>query len=120
MSVIYYNLCNIGLNVQQKKDLGNWEAGDQTLNSKNSVVISMCEVLERKDRRQAIPYESDADKTDEEIVEGLMEITALSLADEPKRDDFVEGIIESLKDFVEGRCTVFKDDDELEAHLMSL
>ena len=41
----------------------------------------MCELLERKDRRQAIPYESDADKTDEEIVEGLMEITALSLTD---------------------------------------
>jgi len=39
--------------------------------------MSMCEVLERKDRKQAIPYESDADKTDEEIVEGLMEITAL-------------------------------------------
>jgi hypothetical protein len=37
-----------------------------------------------------------------------------------KSDDFVEGIIESRKDFAEGRCTVFKDDDELEAHLMSL
>lgn len=37
-----------------------------------------------------------------------------------KRDDFVEGIVEGLKDFAEGRCTVFKDDDELEAHLMSL
>jgi hypothetical protein len=41
----------------------------------------MCEVLERKDRRQDPPYESDADKTDEEIAEGLMEITALSLTD---------------------------------------
>jgi hypothetical protein len=41
----------------------------------------MCEVLERKDRRQGSLYESDADKTDEEIAEGLMEITALSLAD---------------------------------------
>ena len=41
----------------------------------------MCEVLERKDREQGIPYESDADKTDEEIVVGLMEITALSLTD---------------------------------------
>ena len=51
------------------------------LNIKNPQVISMCEVLERKDRKQAIPYESDADKTDEEIVEGLMEITALSLTD---------------------------------------
>jgi len=38
----------------------------------------MCEILERK---QAHPYESDADKTDEEIVEGLMEITVLSLTD---------------------------------------
>jgi hypothetical protein len=38
----------------------------------------MCEILERK---QAHPYESDADKTEGEIVEGLMEITALSLAD---------------------------------------
>lgn len=56
-------------------------SGDQDLNSKNPQVISMCEVLERKDRRQDIPYESDADKTDEEIVEGLMEITALSLTD---------------------------------------
>lgn len=27
------------------------------------------------------PYQSDEDKTDEEIVEGLMEITALSLTD---------------------------------------
>lgn len=41
----------------------------------------MCEVLERKDREQDIPYDSDADKTDEEIVVGLMEITALSLTD---------------------------------------
>jgi hypothetical protein len=37
-----------------------------------------------------------------------------------KRDDFVEGIIEGLKDFAEGRYTVFEDDDELETHLMSL
>jgi hypothetical protein len=41
----------------------------------------MCEVLERKEQRQAVPYDSDTDKTDEEIVEGLMEITALSLTD---------------------------------------
>ena len=40
-----------------------------------------CEVLERKDRRMCLPYESDADKTVEEIVEDLMEITALSLTD---------------------------------------
>jgi hypothetical protein len=55
--------------------------GDQSLNSKSPEVISMCEVLERNDRRQDPPYESDADKTDEEIAEGLMEITALSLTD---------------------------------------
>jgi len=41
----------------------------------------MYEVLQRKDRVQAVPYDSDADKTDEEIVDGLMEITALSLTD---------------------------------------
>ena len=41
----------------------------------------MLESLERKDQRPDLPYESDADKTDEEIVEGLMEITALSLTD---------------------------------------
>lgn len=41
----------------------------------------MCEVLEQKDPKQSMPYESDADKTDEEIVTGLMEITALSLTD---------------------------------------
>ena len=55
--------------------------GDQDLNRKSCLVIPMCEVLERKDREQGIPYESDADKTDEEIVVGLMEITALSLKD---------------------------------------
>jgi len=44
----------------------------------NRKIKSMCELLERK---RAISYYSDADKTDEEIVEGLMEITALSLTD---------------------------------------
>ena len=52
---------------------------NQALNTKNQQIIPMCELLVRK--RQAVPYESDADKTDEEIVEGLMEITALSLTD---------------------------------------
>lgn len=37
-----------------------------------------------------------------------------------EEEDFIEGIVESLKDFAEGRYTVFKDDNELEAHLMSL
>ncbi len=32
----------------------------------------MCEVLERKDQRQDLSYESDSKKTDKEIVEGLM------------------------------------------------
>ncbi len=32
----------------------------------------------------------------------------------------IEGIAEGLKDFAEGRYTVFKDDEELENHLMSL
>lgn len=55
--------------------------GDQVLNSMSRDVITMLESLEHKGRKQSIPYESDAKKTDEEIVEGLMEITALSLTD---------------------------------------
>ena len=47
-------------------------------------------------------------------------VIPMSEAVDEKRDDFVEGIIEALKDFAEGRYTVFEDDDELEAHLMSL
>jgi Mg2+/Co2+ transporter CorC len=57
------------------------------------------------------------------VCSDLAEVTTMipksEVVDE-KRDDFVEGIIEGLKDFAEGRYTVFKDDDELEAHLMSL
>ena len=41
----------------------------------------MQEVLERKWRKQNLPYESDEDLTNEEIAAGLMEITALSLTD---------------------------------------
>ena len=59
----------------------NRSLGDQALNRKNPEVRSMLESLERKDQRPDLPYESDADKTVEEIVEGLMVITALSLAD---------------------------------------
>lgn len=44
-------------------------------------MLSMQEVLERKRRKQDLPYESDEDLTDEEIAAGLMEITALSLTD---------------------------------------
>ncbi len=36
-----------------------------------------------------------------------------------EEDDFIEGIAEGLKDFAEGRHTIFKDDNELEAYLMS-
>jgi|GEM_PF-1136879 len=37
-----------------------------------------------------------------------------------EEEDFIAGIAEGLKDFAEGRYTVFKDDEELEAYLMSL
>jgi hypothetical protein len=54
----------------------------------------MYEVLERKARKTAHPHKSDADKPDEEIIEGLMEITALSLSgtleDEPAADLFLK------------------------------
>lgn len=56
-------------------------SGNLTLSSKRPHEMLTCEVLERRDRMIANPYESDADKTDEEIVVGLMEITALSLSD---------------------------------------
>jgi hypothetical protein len=57
-------------------------------------MTSMHDVLEHKNRKTAYPYESDADKTEEEIVKGLMEITALSLSgtleDEPAADLFLK------------------------------
>jgi hypothetical protein len=37
-----------------------------------------------------------------------------------KKGDFINGITEGLEDFVEGRYKHFKNDDELEAYLMSL
>lgn len=37
-----------------------------------------------------------------------------------KKDDLVNGITDGLEDFVEGRYKHFKNDDELEAYLMSL
>lgn len=55
--------------------------GDQVLNSMSRDGIPMLESLERKDLKQTAPYESDEKETGEEIVEGLMEITALSLTD---------------------------------------
>lgn len=45
--------------------------------------------------------------------------------DVPKTDvivdeeNFIEGIVEGLKDFAKGRYTIFEDDDELEAYLKS-
>jgi len=47
----------------------------------------MCVLLERGQQRRDLIYESDVDKTDEEIIAGLTQMTALSLssalADEP-------------------------------------
>jgi hypothetical protein len=37
-----------------------------------------------------------------------------------KKDDFINSITDSLEDFIEGRYKHFKNDDELEAYLMSL
>jgi hypothetical protein len=54
-----------------------------------------------------------------DLAEVTTVIPMIEAVDE-KRYGFVEGIIEGLKDFAEGRYTVFEDDDELEAHLMSL
>ena len=35
-------------------------------------------------------------------------------------ENLIEGIVMGLKDFAKGRYTAFEDDDEMEAHLMSL
>jgi hypothetical protein len=51
---------------------------DQDLNSKNYRVISMCEVLERKDRRSDLPYDSEEP---EDITGSLMKLSELSLHD---------------------------------------
>jgi len=37
-----------------------------------------------------------------------------------QEDDLITGITEGLEDFIEGRCKHFKNDEELEAYLMSL
>jgi predicted transposase YbfD/YdcC len=37
-----------------------------------------------------------------------------------KKEDFIGGISDGLEDFIKGRCKHFKDDEELEAYLMSL
>jgi hypothetical protein len=42
----------------------------------------MAQAAESSHVKKTLPYESDADMTDEEICEGLREITALSLSDE--------------------------------------
>ena len=57
------------------------------------------------------------------VCSDLAEVTTVMPMSEvvtKKRDGLVEGIVEGLKDFAEGRYTVFEDDDELEAHMMSL
>jgi hypothetical protein len=48
------------------------------------------------------------------------EIEVIPNKEEEKEEDFIEGIVIGLKDFAEGRYTVFEDDDEMEAHLMGL
>lgn len=40
--------------------------------------------------------------------------------DAENEDDFIGGIVKGLKDFADGRFTVFEDDEEMEAHLMRL
>ena len=37
-----------------------------------------------------------------------------------EKEDFIEGIVEGLEDFAEGRYTHFKNADDLIAHLRSL
>jgi len=46
------------------------------------------------------------------------EIEVIPNKEEEKEEDFIEGIVIGLKDFAEGRYTVFEDDDEMEAYLM--
>ncbi len=48
------------------------------------------------------------------------EMEAISNKVAEKEEDFIEGIVKGLKDFAEGHCTVFEDDEEMEAHLMRL
>jgi hypothetical protein len=48
------------------------------------------------------------------------EATCAVPKNEVEKDDLIEGIAEGLKDFAKGRYTVFEDDDELKAYLMSL
>ena len=52
--------------------------GDQDLNSKNYLVISMCESLERKDLKPDIPYDLEEP---EDITSSLMKLSDLSLHD---------------------------------------
>jgi hypothetical protein len=48
------------------------------------------------------------------------EMEVIPTKEAEKEEDFIEGIVKGLKDFAEGRYTTFEDDDEMEAHLMSL
>jgi hypothetical protein len=44
----------------------------------------------------------------------------LFIKEAPKKEDLISGITDGLEDFAEGRCKLFKSDEELEAYLMSL
>jgi hypothetical protein len=37
-----------------------------------------------------------------------------------RKENLITGITSGLEDFIDGRCKHFKDDEELEAYLMSL
>jgi hypothetical protein len=39
---------------------------------------------------------------------------------EEREEDFIDGIVEGLKDFAKGNYVVFENDDELEAYMKSL
>jgi len=45
---------------------------------------------------------------------------SLIIKEVAKKEDLVSSITDGLEDFVEGRCKHFKNDQELEAYLMSL
>ena len=44
----------------------------------------------------------------------------MPLKEAPDDQDFIAGITEGLEDFLEGRCRLFKDAEELEAYLLTL
>ena len=53
--------------------------------------------------------------------DGLNEVNHIMLTKEvAKKEDFINGVTDGLEDFIEGRSKHFKNDDELEAYMMSL